>query len=186
MRTLPLIAALALLAPLGAGTLAAPPSPYAGQQSREIKALSDGEIDDLLNGRGMGLAKAGELNGYPGPIHVLDLAAELQLTPEQRQAVAGIRDRMSAAAKPLGGEIVERERTLDRQFASGRISEAELAAMTRAIGELQGRLRAVHLAAHLETKAVLTPEQVARYDQLRGYGSGGSPAPHDHGKAHGG
>ena len=47
--------------------MATPPSPYAGQESRAIKALSDSEIDDLANGRGMGLAKAGELNGYPSP-----------------------------------------------------------------------------------------------------------------------
>src|ERR1043166_1905183 len=44
-------------------------SPYAGQQSREIKSLSDQEIDGLKNARGLGLAKAAELNGYPGPRH---------------------------------------------------------------------------------------------------------------------
>ena len=43
---------------------------YAGQQARSIKALDDAEIDTLLNGRGMGLARAAELNHYPGPKHV--------------------------------------------------------------------------------------------------------------------
>ena len=42
------------------------PSPYAGEQGREIKALSTKDIDDLTQGRGMGLAKAAELNRYPG------------------------------------------------------------------------------------------------------------------------
>jgi hypothetical protein len=57
---------------------------YAGQQKREIKALSEAEVSAYLDGRGMGLAKAAELNGYPGPAHVLDLAEKLQLTPQQQ------------------------------------------------------------------------------------------------------
>jgi len=59
-------------------------SPYIGQASREIKALSPQEISDYLSGKGMGLAKAAELNGYPGPAHVLELAAQLELTSEQK------------------------------------------------------------------------------------------------------
>ena len=59
-------------------------SPYMGQESREIKALSPQEISDYLLGRGMGLAKAAELNGYPGPAHVLELAVQLEITSEQR------------------------------------------------------------------------------------------------------
>jgi Spy/CpxP family protein refolding chaperone len=178
MRALTLFPVLAVTL-LAAGAVAAPPSPYAGQESRAIKALSDGEIDDLTNGRGMGLAKAGELNGYPGPIHVLDLSAALELTPDQRAALAAIRDRMSAAAKPLGSAIIARERTLDEQFATGRITKPELAALTSEIGTLQARLRAVHLAAHLETKEVLSAAQIARYNALRGY-LPSDTAPHDH------
>jgi Spy/CpxP family protein refolding chaperone len=170
----------------GATAMAAQPSPYAGQESRAIKALSDSEIDDLVNGRGMGLAKAGELNGYPGPIHVLDMGAELDLTQEQRSALAAIKERMSAAAKPLGSEIIARERALDEQFASGRIGKSELAALTSEIGTLQARLRAVHLTAHLETKDVLSAAQIARYNALRGYGAGDAPM-HEHMmKGHGG
>ncbi len=41
--------------------------PYAGLQARPVKALSDQQIADLKAGRGMGLALAAELNGYPGP-----------------------------------------------------------------------------------------------------------------------
>jgi len=184
MRALSLFPILAFTL-FGAAAMAAQPSPYAGQESRAIKALSEAEIDDLRNGRGMGLAKAGELNGYPGPIHVLDMGAELGLTQEQRAALAAIKDRMSAAAKPLGSEIIARERTLDEQFAAGRITKPELAALTSEIGALQARLRAIHLAAHLETKELLSAAQVARYNELRGYGAGGTPA-HDHAKGHGG
>jgi hypothetical protein len=49
------------------GTAAQAPSPYAGQEQRPIKALSETEMRDLAEGRGMGLAKAAELNSYPGP-----------------------------------------------------------------------------------------------------------------------
>ena len=40
-------------------------SPYAGSENREIKALSSDEIASYLQGKGMSLAKAAELNHYP-------------------------------------------------------------------------------------------------------------------------
>jgi hypothetical protein len=157
-------------------------SPYAGQQTREIKALSSQDVADLEAGRGMGMARAAELNGYPGPAHVLELAADLGLTPEQVRAVTDIRDRMSAGTRPLGAEILRLERDLDGSFASALIAADTLAAQTGEIGTLQGKLRAVHLAAHLATKAALTPVQIARYQELRGYTA--SPAHEDHGRSH--
>jgi len=51
-----------------------PTTPYARQQVRTIKSLSDEDIAALRKGEGMGMAKAAELNGYPGPAHVLDMA----------------------------------------------------------------------------------------------------------------
>jgi hypothetical protein len=164
----------------------AQPSPYAGQQSREIKALSSQEVDDLLNARGLALAKAAELNGYPGPAHVLELAVDLKLTPEQFRAITAIKDEMAAAAKPLGAQIVARERELDRQFAGRNIAAAEISGETMEIGNLFGRLRAVHLRAHLETAAKLDAKQIARYNELRGYGSPSAPQTHDPAKRHGG
>jgi hypothetical protein len=154
---------------------------YAGQETRAIKALSGQEVADLLAGRGMGLAKAAELNHYPGPIHVLELRAPLALTVEQERAVEAIFARMQDAARPLGARLVEREAALDRLFAEGRITPERLQDETATIAELQGRLRTVHLAAHLATRVALTPEQVVRYDALRGYG--GRPQPgtgHEH------
>jgi len=159
----------------------APITPYAGQQTRAIKALSDDDIAGLLKGEGMGYAKAAELNGYPGPKHVLDLADRLKLTEAQRQQVQAIFDRMSASAKPLGAELVERERVLDQLFQKGEITPDRLAAETAGIAELQGRLRSVHLAAHLETRALLTPDQIAQYEHLRGYGDPAGSPMHHHG-----
>ena len=160
----------------------APMTPYAGQQTRPIKALSAEDIASLLKGEGMGMAKAAELNGYPGPIHVLTLAHDLKLTEIQRQQVQSIFERMSAAAKPLGTELIEREQVLDQLFAKGEITSDRLAAETAGIAELQGRLRSVHLAAHVETRALLNPDQIALYQQLRGYGDpAAAPMHHHHG-----
>jgi hypothetical protein len=154
--------------------------PYAGQQARTIKALSDDDIAALHKGEGMGMAKAAELNGYPGPVHLLALAAQLGLSEGQRHDVEAIFDRMSAAAKPLGGELIAQEQVLDQLFAQGEITPDRLAATTAAIAELQGRLRLVHLSAHLETRALLNAHQIARYEQLRGYGQPQAPAQRHH------
>jgi Spy/CpxP family protein refolding chaperone len=154
--------------------------PYAGQQSRSIKALSDEEVAALRKGEGMGMAKAAELNGYPGPVHVLALAAELGLTDSQRQQMSEVFERMSAAAQPLGVEVITREQTLDQLFATGTATAGSLAAETAAIGELQGRLRAIHLTAHLQTRALLNSEQIARYRKRRGYEAPAVDPKHQH------
>lgn len=185
MRSFPaLIAALAwlgLMMPLQADDTR---SAYAGEHERNIKALSQEDVAALRNGEGMGLAKAAELNGYPGPRHVLALARELKLTESQIARVTTIRDRMSAAARPLGDELIERERTLDRLFAEREITPERLGAATGAIGDIQGRLRAVHLAAHLDTRAFLSWEQITEYNKLRGYADAGLPGSH-HPATHG-
>jgi Spy/CpxP family protein refolding chaperone len=147
-----------------------PASPYAGQQARSIKALSHEDLRALRNGEGMGLAKAAELNGYPGPAHVRALRKQLRLSDDQLARITAIFERMNAAAKALGAEMIERERALDRLFGNGEITLGRLAAETATIAELNGRLRAVHLAAHLDTRASLQPEQLVVYQQLRGYG----------------
>ena len=153
---------------------------YAGQQTRAIKALSDEDITALRKGEGTDMAKAAELNGYPGPVHVMALAAQLGLTETQQRDVKAIFDRMSAAAKPPGVDLIAQEQALDQLFANGEISLDRLIAATAAIAGLQGRLRAVHLSAHLETRAVLDAGQIARYQQLRGYGDPQAPGTHHH------
>ena len=175
---------LAILLLLASPAAAQAPSPYAGEQSRPIKALSPAETADLLAGRGMGLARAAELNGHPGPMHVLQLRDKLALTPAQAAAAQDSFNRMEAAARPLGAELVGRERALDDLFRTAAASPADVVAQTEAIGALQGRLRAVHLQAHIEMRALLTAGQVAAYDRLRGYTSGTAPA-HGHGHAPG-
>jgi Spy/CpxP family protein refolding chaperone len=146
-------------------------SPYMGQETRDIKALSPQDIDDYLHGRGLGYAKAAELNHYPGPRHVLELANELALTPEQLRQTRAIFETMHAQAVELGKQLVDKEQALDRQFANGSIDAVSLHALVSDIGVLQANIRYAHLVAHLEQKALLTTHQVQLYDQLRGYGA---------------
>lgn len=148
-------------------------APYAGEQVREIKALAPETIEGLRAGEGMGYALAAELNGYPGPRHVLDLGEELGLSAEQRRRVEEVHSRMREAAVELGERLVTAERALDRAFTSGEVTAEEVERLTGESAEIEGRLRAVHLEAHLETRALLTEEQVEDYGRLRGYG-------HDH------
>lgn len=170
------VAAIGLAPP----ALAQDDSPYAGEEARAIKALSEAEVRGYLEGEGMGWAKAAELNHYPGPRHALDLADPLGLSADQRVRVEGIHDRMKTRARELGEAIVEREAALDRALAGGSIDAAELERRVAAIAELQGLLRAAHLLAHLETRAALSPHQVAAYDGLRGYGGDAEHAGHAH------
>lgn len=153
-------------------------SPYVGFEAREIKALGPDEIAAYENGDGMRYALAAELNHYPGPKHVLELSDDLELSVEQKKGVEKIFETMRKNARDLGAEIVTAERELDVAFASGTIDDAGLQRQTAMIAELQGRLRAIHLAAHLTTRAVLTPQQIERYDELRGYAGEHDPARH--------
>jgi Spy/CpxP family protein refolding chaperone len=152
---------------------------YAGQQARSIASLSTEELQAFLEGRGMGLAKAAELNGYPGPMHVLELAEQLKLTSEQRRDVKHAFERMKARATDLGAKYVSAEKAVDEAFRSG---NADAGTITRRVAEanrLLGEVRLSHLIAHLEITPLLTPEQRARYAELRGYG-GGDQTQHKH------
>lgn len=171
-------AALLILSPALLAGAQETQSPYAGEEAREIKALPAEEVIQLLTGQGMGLAKAAELNHYPGPKHVLELSLRLALSAEQIARTKGIRRKMSEEAIRLGKFIIEREQKLDELFASGEIDEEGLSELTGEIGRLQGQLRAAHLKAHLEMKTLLSEHQARLYDQLRGYGSGHSHGQH--------
>jgi len=149
--------------------LAPTSSPYAGEEARAIKSLSAEQIDGYLNARGMGLAKAAELNNYPGPMHVLELKDQLGLSAEQVARTQAAFDEMKRRATELGRAIVDRERELDEAFARQTIDARSLDEKALEIGRLQAGLRAAHLRAHLRMREVLTREQIERYVQLRGY-----------------
>ena len=87
-------------------------SKYAGEEKREIKSLSETDIEELKNGKGWGLAKAAELNGVPGPVHLLEMKEEIDLSAKQIRAIENIYKKMKQEAIPLGLELIELEMDL--------------------------------------------------------------------------
>jgi Spy/CpxP family protein refolding chaperone len=157
--------------------------PYAGMEQRAVKALSQQQIADLRAGRGMSLALAAELNGYPGPSHVLEHADALALTPAQRTRTQTLFDAMKGEAVPLGERLIEEETQLDGLFAARQIDLGHLDTITNEIGLTQARLRKTHLKYHLSMMDVLSPSQIEKYRELRGYAQQGSAeqhGPHPH------
>lgn len=146
-------------------------SPYVGEEARSIKSLSADEVVAYTAGKGMGFAKAAELNGYPGPAHVLELADQLELSPVQRQQTQALFDSMSSAAIALGEQLIAAEQALDELFSTRTIDTRSLSVATTNIARIRGDLRRVHLATHLQQLPLLTNQQVARYNKLRGYTS---------------
>jgi len=168
------IAVLTLIL-ISSSALAQNHQPYVGMQQRAVKALSDQQVSDLKAGRGMGLALPAELNGYPGPLHVLEHGTALGLSQDQINRTKALFEAMKAEAVPIGERLIEQETTLDRLFADRKITPTTLTAVTDEIGATQAQLRQTHLKYHLAMMDVLLPEQVERYRELRGYVT---PAPH--------
>lgn len=145
------------------------PSPYSGMESRAIKAIPAKRVADIKAGKGAGYALTAELNGYPGPRHVLDLAGELKLSRGQRERTQALFETMRREARALGGDLVAREARLETMFASGRIDVESLRRSVTGIAEVEGRLRATHLKYHLAMKTLLSRAQITAYNRLRGY-----------------
>jgi Spy/CpxP family protein refolding chaperone len=135
----------------------------------DSKALSAQEIEQYRAGAGMGYARAAELNHFPGPMHVLELADKLALSEEQRSATKRLMDTHKAEARAIGAKLVEAEQALEALFKSGRVDPVALAGATHAAARLQGEYRLSHLETHRRMRALLSAEQVAQYDRLRGY-----------------
>ncbi|MEO8144633.1 MAG: Spy/CpxP family protein refolding chaperone [Betaproteobacteria bacterium] len=143
--------------------------PYAGQQEQEIKSLSPDEVKQYLSGAGMGYAKSAELNRFPGPMHVLELADKLELTPDQRARTKALMDAHKAEARTIGAKRVESERTIEALFRVSKLDEAALASGVREAAALEGEYRLSHLETHRRMRTLLSEEQVAHYAHLRGY-----------------
>ncbi len=144
---------------------------YAGQETRRIKSLSDEDIAELRRGGGWGLAKAAELNGIPGPAHLLELKDEIPLRPDQTAKIEAIYEDMRAQAIAEGKRLIAREEALEDAFRSHTIDEASLRRLLTEIGESRTKLRFIHLSTHLTTPSLLSEGQISRYVELRGYGN---------------
>ncbi len=167
-RLLPALAiALCCASPVGAAETHK--SPYAGEHTRPIKSLSADDLAELGRGGGWGLARAAELNGMPGPAHLLELKDEIPLAADQVTTIGAIFERMRAEAIAGGERLVAAERALEAAFAGRTVNQRSLQTLLSEVGRARTSLRFTHLAAHLETLPLLTETQIARYNVLRGY-----------------
>ncbi len=144
-------------------------SSYAGEEKRQIKSLSSQDVDDLTNGKGWGLAKAAELNGIPGPSHLLEMKEEINLTSQQLKQIQSLYEAMKNKAMTKGIELVSLERQLNHGFADRTMTEMLLATILDQIAASRKDLRFIHLSTHLKTPDILTAKQIHLYNQLRGY-----------------
>lgn len=144
-------------------------SPYQNETDRAIKTLSAEEVSGYLNGRGMGLAKAAELNGYPGPMHILEAEKDLKLTPDQKALIQATFEVMHNQAVELGKQIVQQETALNGLFSNEKATPETVQTTVDSLARLQGLLRLAHLDAHLKTKKLLSNQQIKQYNQVRGY-----------------
>lgn len=164
-----LLAALALAVASGAAAQHDHSHGADGHDTRVPSGLSADDVAGLLSGAGLGMARPAELHGYPGPLHVIELAEPLQLTDAQRATAERLRAEMLAAAVPLGRQLVDAERSLDAVFVSGTATAVDVERAVAQAAAVHARLRAVHLRAHLEMREALTDDQLRAYARLRGH-----------------
>ena len=165
------LALCAMILPISVAAQTHVPSPYAGLESRELKSLSEADLEDLRMGRGWGMAIAAELNGVPGPAHLLELRDELGLEAGQIAAIEDIFDAMQAEAQQTGERFIAAEAAIEAAFRDGGVTPGALRALIDTSASARAELRFIHLSRHLETPPLLTAEQIALYNELRGYGA---------------
>lgn len=144
-------------------------APYAGLETRAIKSLSQQDIEELRRGGGWGLALPAELNGRPGPAHLLELQDALELSTDQVDAITAIHADMRKAAIAAGERFISAEAALSDAFAGTALSEETLRDLLDEAAEARAALRFVHLSRHLATPELLSDAQIQRYNVLRGY-----------------
>jgi Spy/CpxP family protein refolding chaperone len=121
----------------------------------------------MTDGRGFGMAFAADQNGYPGPMHILELKDRLKVTPEQEAKAQALSDAREAEALPKGARLLEAEQRLRRLYAERRADEASVRAAVAEIERARSEVRLVHLLTHLRARDILTPEQVRLYREIR-------------------
>ena len=146
-------------------------SHYAAEEDRAIKSLSNADIAELMRGGGWGLAKAAELNGVPGPSHLLKMKDLVGLDAGQVTRITKLYDGMKAKAIVAGELLIALERQLEVHFQNRTITDAILQKLLEELAQVRRELRYIHLSTHLETPKILTRQQIRHYNLLRGYAS---------------
>ena len=131
-------------------------------------ALFAGDVSGspLLGGRGGG---GTVIEDGPGLGRLLPtLLRALDLTAEQRNRLAAIMARHRANLEPMFKQLrAAHDDLASKVFAPGTVTAADLAPAIERIGGLKQRLLREWTQTALETRAVLTPEQLAKAAQVK-------------------
>jgi Spy/CpxP family protein refolding chaperone len=126
------------------------------------------EFDKVVGeGRGFGLAFAADQNGYPGPLHVLELKDRLKLTADQEAKAQALLHAMFVESKPKSARLLEAEAKLRRLFADRAADDAAVRAAVAEVERTRSEVRLVHLLTHLKTRELLTEDQRRIYHEAR-------------------
>jgi Spy/CpxP family protein refolding chaperone len=136
-----------------------------GHQAAQACAV---EFDKVVGeGRGFGMAFAADQNGYPGPMHVLELKDRLKLTAGQEAKAQALMHAMFSESKPKSARLLELEAKLRRLFADRTADVTAVRATVAEVERARGEVRLVHLLAHLKTRELLTEDQRRIYHEAR-------------------
>jgi Spy/CpxP family protein refolding chaperone len=122
---------------------------------------------NIATGRGFGMAFVADQNGYPGPLHVLELKDRLKLTAEQEAKAQTMLTAMFAESRPKSARLLDAEAKLRQLFASGQADEAAVRTAATAVETARTEVRLVHLMFHLKTRDLLSDEQRRLYHEAR-------------------
>lgn len=110
-----------------------------------------------------------ERNLFPAPQTAIFMANDLGLDGAQRRRLHELQLALDSEMATIGRRIQAEEARLDRAFMENVIDSGRIDGLTARIGALQAQLRAARLRAHLATRDLLSPEQLLRYAELRGF-----------------
>ncbi len=122
---------------------------------------------NIGDGRGFGMAFVADQNGYPGPLHVLELKDRLKLTTDQEQKAQAMLHAMFAESRPKGASLLEAEAKLRRLFAERAPDEASIGTAVAEVERARSEVRLVHLRFPLATRDLLTENQRRIYHDAR-------------------
>ena len=121
----------------------------------------------IADGRGFGLAFVADQEGYPGPLHVLELEDRLRLSGDQQRTMKEMLEAMFAESRPAAARLLAAEQRLRSLFARGIADEASVRAALADVERAHTEVRLAHLLTHLKTRERLTDEQRRLYHAAR-------------------
>ena len=140
----------------------------AGAQGHQVAQTCASEFEKVVGeGRGFGLAFAADQNGYPGPMHVLELKDRLKLTADQEAKARELMHAMFTESRPKSARLLEAEAKLRRLFAERVADEPAARAAVAEVERARTEVRLVHLLTHLTTRDLLTEDQRRIYHEAR-------------------